>query len=109
MTGLEKGRAVWTQRGEFKREVASAEDPRELLALMLEDTEGLPEFLHSMTSADFLRTLPNVGNDRAERLLDRADISALAQLIRLTERQRTVLAYVLRESRRNEKFSPAER
>lgn len=109
MTGLEKGRAVWTQRGEFKREVVAAEDPRELLALMLEDSEGLPEFLHSMACVHFLRTLPNVGNDRAERLLERAGIGPLTQLVRLTERQRTVLAYVLRESRPEKLSASAER
>jgi hypothetical protein len=91
---LVRAREVSRRRREFQRAVADSDNPREFLAVTLE--EGVPEYLHKMTLLAYLCMAPRVGRERAERMLERAQINPLSTVGRLTERELGVLGHVLR-------------
>lgn len=96
MDGLTRGRQVRSQRGEFRREIAAAENPADAVAVLLEE-EAVPEHLSTMSAVDLVRCVPGIGKDRGERLTARAKIpNPLTELSRLSSRQRVILAHELR-------------
>jgi hypothetical protein len=96
MEGLARGRQVRSQRGEFRREIASADDPADAVAVILED-EDVPGFLSSMHVIDLVRCVPGIGRERGERLTVRAGVTnPLTEVAQMSFRQRVILGHELR-------------
>jgi hypothetical protein len=97
MEGLARGRQVRSQRGEFRREIAAADDPADAIAAILEG-ENVPGFLSSMHAIDLVRCVPGIGHERGERLTFRAGVTnPLTEIAQMSFRQRVILGHELRK------------
>jgi hypothetical protein len=107
---LQKGRAANRDRAAFKREIRETKSTaRHNLAQVLDGggddaadaPPPLPDYLLNMPLLDYVRILPSVGDERALAIIRRAGVRDFVRpLGKLTDRQRNVLAHVLRQSQR---------